>query len=49
MKSNTYFVLAAFIVAAALWKGGVPAVPILGGVALTGVWRILKSQRAAAR
>ena len=38
MRSNVNFLLAAFVVAAALWKAGVPPLPILAGVVLVYLW-----------
>ena len=42
----SYFLLAAFLTAAALWRAGAPMVPVLIGILAVAFWKLLLSLRA---
>ncbi len=49
MRAKYYFVLAAFLVAAALWKAGAPLLPVVIGVACAWLWSFKKPKPVVSR
>lgn len=45
----SYFAIAAFLVAAALVKQGVPVLPVVTGIAGVALWNLLRQRKPAAR
>ncbi len=46
VRQNFYFLLAAFVVSAALWRAGVPAVPIALGIVMAGIFNWRRNRKA---
>lgn len=49
MNKHYFFLLAAFVVGAALWKAGVPLLPITLGIGLVGLKNLRETGRARVR
>ena len=49
MNKHHFFLLAAFVVGAALWKAGVPPLPITLGIGLVGLKNLREMGRAGVR